>query len=150
MDSCVFLIFTTRVDQTNRSTLVKMILFEKSRVELEFVFSIFTTRVRKHLGNSGSIGVLEFPVCVVSQRCVLCLLLNYVRAAAGMNSKSSVLANPPGRLRALILQTYMFSKRRLEKPFEKDTPRDVRNFITVACDDRSSKTTPQFGTQDGW
>jgi hypothetical protein len=33
---------------------VKLILFEKSRVELEFVFSIFTTRVRKHLGNSTS------------------------------------------------------------------------------------------------
>ncbi len=49
-----FLIFETRVDQTNRSTLVKLILFEKSRVELEFVFSIFTTRVRKHLGNSTS------------------------------------------------------------------------------------------------
>jgi hypothetical protein len=49
-----FLIFTTRVDQTNGSTLVKLDLFEKSRVELEFVFSIFTTRVRKHLGNSGS------------------------------------------------------------------------------------------------
>ena len=48
--------FTTRVDQTNGSTLVKLILFEKSRVELEFVFSIFTTRVRKHFGNSGSIG----------------------------------------------------------------------------------------------
>ena len=30
--------FTTRVDQTNGSTLVKLILFEKSRVELEFVF----------------------------------------------------------------------------------------------------------------
>ena len=30
-----------------------MILFEKSCVELEFVFSIFTTRVRKHFGNSG-------------------------------------------------------------------------------------------------
>ena len=53
VDSCVFLIFTTRVDQTNGSTLVKLILFEKSRVELEFVFSIFTTRVRKHFGNSG-------------------------------------------------------------------------------------------------
>ena len=38
VDSCVFLIFTTRVDQTNGSTLVKLILFEKSRVELEFVF----------------------------------------------------------------------------------------------------------------
>ena len=35
---------------------MKLILFEKSRVELEFVFSIFTTRVRKHFGNSGSIG----------------------------------------------------------------------------------------------
>ena len=33
MDSCVFLIFTTRVDQTNGSTLLKLILFEKSRVE---------------------------------------------------------------------------------------------------------------------
>jgi len=31
---------------------VKLILFEKSRVELEFVFSIFTTRVRKHLGTT--------------------------------------------------------------------------------------------------
>ena len=51
-DSCVFLIFTKRVDQTNRSTLVKLILFEKSRVELEFVFSIFTTRVRRHLGSA--------------------------------------------------------------------------------------------------
>ena len=53
VDSCVFLIFTTRVDQTNGSTMVKLILFEKSRVELKFVFSIFTTRVRKHFGNSG-------------------------------------------------------------------------------------------------
>ena len=53
-----FLIFTTRVDQTNRSTLVKLILFEKSRVELEFVFSIFTTRVRKHLGNSARFSPL--------------------------------------------------------------------------------------------
>ena len=58
VDSCVFLIFTTRVDQTNGSTLVKLILFEKSRVELEFVFSIFTTRVRKHFGNSGRLGPL--------------------------------------------------------------------------------------------
>ncbi len=32
---------------------MKLILFEKSCVELEFVFSIFTTRVRKHFGNSG-------------------------------------------------------------------------------------------------
>ena len=53
VDSCVFLIFTTRVDQTNWSTLVELILFEKPHVELEFVFSIFTTRVRKHFGNSG-------------------------------------------------------------------------------------------------
>jgi len=53
VDSCVFLIFTTRVDQTNGSTLVKLILFEKSRLELEFVFSIYTTRVRKHFVNSG-------------------------------------------------------------------------------------------------
>jgi len=43
VDSCVFLIFTTRVDQKNGSTLVKLILFEKSRLELEFVFSIFTS-----------------------------------------------------------------------------------------------------------
>jgi hypothetical protein len=42
VDSCVFLIFTTRVDQTNGSTMVKLVLFEKSRVDLEFVFSIFT------------------------------------------------------------------------------------------------------------
>ena len=49
--------FTTRVDQTNGSTLVKLILFEKSRVELEFVVSIFTTRVRKHLGNSVSLSL---------------------------------------------------------------------------------------------
>ena len=48
-----FLIFTTRVDQTNRSTLVKLILFEKSRVELEFVFSIF----RQESGNT-----LETPL----------------------------------------------------------------------------------------
>jgi hypothetical protein len=27
-------------------------------VELEFVFSIFTTRVRKHFGNSGRFGPL--------------------------------------------------------------------------------------------
>ncbi len=47
------LIFTTRVDPTLGSTFFKLILFEKSRVELEFVFLIFTTRVRKHLGNSG-------------------------------------------------------------------------------------------------
>ena len=60
-DSCVFLIFTKRVDQTNRSTLVKLILFEKSRVELEFVFSIFTTRVRKHLGNSARFSPLRLP-----------------------------------------------------------------------------------------
>ena len=39
--------FTTRVDQTNGSTLVKLILFEKSR-GIGIVFSIFTTRVRKH------------------------------------------------------------------------------------------------------
>ena len=58
VDSCVFLIFTTRVDKTNGSTLLKLILFEKSRVELEFVFSIFTTRVRKHFGNSGRLGPL--------------------------------------------------------------------------------------------
>ncbi len=38
---------------------MKLILFEKSRVELEFVFSIFTTRVRKHFGNSGRFGPLE-------------------------------------------------------------------------------------------
>jgi len=38
---------------------VKLILFEKSRVELEFVFSIFTTRVRKHFGNSGRLGPLS-------------------------------------------------------------------------------------------
>jgi len=37
---------------------VKLILFEKSRVELEFVFSIFTTRVRKHLGNSARFSPL--------------------------------------------------------------------------------------------
>ena len=48
-----FLIFTTRVDPINGSTMLKLILFEKSPVELEFVFSIFTTRVRKHFGNSG-------------------------------------------------------------------------------------------------
>jgi hypothetical protein len=58
VDSCVFLIFTTRVDQTNGSTLVKLVLFEKSRVELEFVSSIFTTRVRKHLGNSARFSPL--------------------------------------------------------------------------------------------
>jgi hypothetical protein len=32
------------------SIFFKLILFEKSRVELEFVFLTFTTRVRKHLG----------------------------------------------------------------------------------------------------
>jgi hypothetical protein len=53
VDSCVCLIFTTRVDPSLGSTFFKLILFEKSRVELEFVFLIFTTRVRKHLGNSG-------------------------------------------------------------------------------------------------
>ena len=39
--------------QTNGSTLVKLILFEKSRLELdsEFVFLIFTTRVWKHFGD---------------------------------------------------------------------------------------------------
>ena len=42
MDSCVFLIFTTRVDQTNGSTLVKLILFEKSRVELELLVTTVT------------------------------------------------------------------------------------------------------------
>ena len=62
--SCVFLIFTTRVDQTNGSTLVKLILFEKSRVDLEFVFSIFTTRVRKHrdLGNSARFSGSRAPL----------------------------------------------------------------------------------------
>jgi len=40
-----FLIFTTRVDQTNGSTLVKLILFEKSRVELEFVLTIIHTTI---------------------------------------------------------------------------------------------------------
>ena len=53
MDSCVCLIFTTRVDPNLGSTFFKLILFEKSRVKLEFVFLIFTTRVRKHLGNSA-------------------------------------------------------------------------------------------------
>ena len=53
MIGVVFLIFTTKVDPTLGSTFFKLILFEKSRVELEFVFLIFTTRVRKHLGNSG-------------------------------------------------------------------------------------------------
>ena len=33
---------TTRVDQTNRSTLVKLILFEKSRVELELLVTTVT------------------------------------------------------------------------------------------------------------
>ena len=37
---------------------MKLFLFEKSRVELEFVFSIFTTRVRKHFGNSDRLGPL--------------------------------------------------------------------------------------------
>ncbi len=46
-----FFIFTTKVDPTLGSTFFKLILFEKSRVELEFVFLIFTTRVRKHIGN---------------------------------------------------------------------------------------------------
>ena len=50
VDSCVFLIFTTRVDQTNRSTL-KLILFEKSL--WNGIRFFFTTRVRKHLGNSA-------------------------------------------------------------------------------------------------
>jgi len=39
VDSCVFLIFTTRVDQTNGSTLVKLILFEKSRVCVPFIIN---------------------------------------------------------------------------------------------------------------
>ena len=48
VDSCVFLIFTTKVDPTLGSTFFKLILFEKSREELEFV-----SLIRKHLGNSG-------------------------------------------------------------------------------------------------
>jgi hypothetical protein len=38
VDSCVFLIFTIRVDQTNGSTLVKLILFEKSRIPIPHEF----------------------------------------------------------------------------------------------------------------
>jgi hypothetical protein len=42
-----YLIFTTRVDPTLGSTFFKLILFEKSRLELEFVFLIFTTQPRQ-------------------------------------------------------------------------------------------------------
>jgi len=43
-----FLIFTTRVDPINGSIMLKLILFEKSRVELEFVFQ----SLRQESGNT--------------------------------------------------------------------------------------------------
>jgi hypothetical protein len=70
-----FLIFTTKVDQTNRSTLVKLILFEKSRVELgqesgntletppRFSHIGFATRSGRGSGNprmsAGSLRLLD-------------------------------------------------------------------------------------------
>ena len=58
VDSCFY---DKRCDQTNGSTLGKLILFEKSRVELEFVFSIFMRRVRKFLkGFDLANGIVEY------------------------------------------------------------------------------------------
>ena len=53
VDSCVFLIFTTRVGLKTRLNGVKLILFEQSRVELEFES---VRHPQKHIGNSDCFG----------------------------------------------------------------------------------------------
>jgi len=68
---CFLPAFTTRVDQTNGSTLVKLILFEKSRVELEFVFSIFTTKSPETLWELSRLWPL--PVSTLPTIAVLCV-----------------------------------------------------------------------------